>query len=318
MRNYDEVCARILVLSEQVWEHKVKKVDIDDWLDNFDGSSGIPEDEKEHALHLLAHFNHFGDVEIRQLLRALYRDHFRYPLLQKIRNENGGSNDPDVIEPAFRRELAVTRFLGMGGPSESGNHLLYPFRQENQLQNGSFTQPSQLLTAPDKDGKVRLGVPGLRRIVFVDDVLGSGEQAGRYTTQLLARVHAAAAESGVTLEVLYLVLFARPDGLARLRRPASPFTEVRAVHELDSSEFAFSANSRVYVNAPPTLTKEFGKQMSQAYGEELFPAGPLGFGDGQLLLGMHHNVPDNTLPIFWAEHGTLEWTPVFKRYVKGP
>jgi hypothetical protein len=42
----------------------------------------------------------------------------------------------------------------------------------------------------------------------------------------------------------------------------------------------------------------------------------LGFGDCQLLLSMHHNTPDNTLPIIWFDEDEALWTPIFKRYNK--
>ena len=42
----------------------------------------------------------------------------------------------------------------------------------------------------------------------------------------------------------------------------------------------------------------------------------LGYGDGQLLLGLFHNTPDNTLPIFWFNEEGKEWYPIFKRYNK--
>jgi hypothetical protein len=42
----------------------------------------------------------------------------------------------------------------------------------------------------------------------------------------------------------------------------------------------------------------------------------LGFENGQLLVGFHHNTPDNTLPIIWYDEEFASWTPIFKRYNK--
>ena len=45
-------------------------------------------------------------------------------------------------------------------------------------------------------------------------------------------------------------------------------------------------------------------------------ANKLGFRNGQLLLSLHHNTPNNTLPIIWYDEDGIEWTPIFKRYNK--
>ena len=43
----------------------------------------------------------------------------------------------------------------------------------------------------------------------------------------------------------------------------------------------------------------------------------LGFEDSQLLLGFHHNIPDNTLPIMWFDGpDRVPWKPIFRRYPK--
>ena len=53
-------------------------------------------------------------------------------------------------------------------------------------------------------------------------------------------------------------------------------------------------------------------------GEQLVPSHPLGYRDGQLLLGFSHNTPDNTLPVFWyEERDGPNWRPMFRRYPKG-
>ena len=54
--------------------------------------------------------------------------------------------------------------------------------------------------------------------------------------------------------------------------------------------------------------------MCEKYGSTLWNMHPLGYKDGQLLLSLFHNTPDNTLPIFGVENTT--WTPIFKRFHK--
>lgn len=69
--------------------------------------------------------------------------------------------------------------------------------------------------------------------------------------------------------------------------------------------------------APPHIDGKILREMALCYGKLLLPLHPGGFDDNQLLIGFHHNTPDNTLPIIWAE-GTVTqaWTPAFRRYPK--
>ena len=57
-------------------------------------------------------------------------------------------------------------------------------------------------------------------------------------------------------------------------------------------------------------------QKSEEEREEIVDNSALGFGDCQLLLSLHHNTPNNTLPIIWYEEDDENWTPIFKRYNK--
>lgn len=311
----DSTIARILVLSKDIWENHISKPDIDQWLENFDGSALAVEAEHLNALHLLSHFNYFGAREIRELLRAVFRDLFRYPLIQSIRTTHGGLRDAVIIDSLFRMELDATRFLGMGNPSESGAHLLYYFRQENKLSKGLFIHQHEILDAPTGSPDARIAIRGLKRLVFIDDLLGSGSQATEYSKLLLESVRAAAERDGIELEILYFTLFAKSEGLG-VARSLNTFDRVSAIHEMSPSESAFDLASRVYTKTPPGVSREQGQVLASKYGNRLFPGHGLGYGDGQLLLGLHHNVPDNTLPIFWCDETAIDWTPIFPRYHK--
>lgn len=67
----------------------------------------------------------------------------------------------------------------------------------------------------------------------------------------------------------------------------------------------------------PPFERTFTEKICSAHGAVLCPEDPLGYQDGQLLIGFSHNTPDNTLPIFWSDGETgAPWIPVFKRYPK--
>jgi hypothetical protein len=89
-------------------------------------------------LYLLSNFLYFGLFEIRHLLRVLFQDLCRRPLLTEIRRSRSDAVDLDQIDDSFDQALDRIRFLGIGNPSESGVHLLYYFRQENSLPSELF------------------------------------------------------------------------------------------------------------------------------------------------------------------------------------
>lgn len=314
----DDVSRRILVLSRVLWEGQGTIPDVNQWLKNFDGKSSHPvEVERRHALHLLSHFSYFGLPEVRELLTSMYRDLFRYELIQQIRQEQGGTSDADQLRAEFKRKSARTRFLGVGNPSESGAHLLYFFRQQSRLPARVFPYQQDILTVPAGNGGARIADPDVERIVFIDDVVGSGDQAVAYCESFVRQVQEAAVRDGRTVEIWYLAIFATPTGLDAIR--ALPFDYVNAVHELNASQYAFSDTSHAYARPPAGIEREIGREIADRYGAEVAPGNPLGYGQGGLMLGLHHNVPDHTLPIFWAheeEEVIVRWEPIFRRYVK--
>ncbi|AUN42891.1 hypothetical protein ASU32_07385 [Tsukamurella tyrosinosolvens] len=304
---------RVRILSIEVWDGRVRESDIERWLENFCGKALETDQERTHALHLLSKFSFFNILTIRSMLRSIYRDLFRYPLIQRARHAADSTRNFSILESEFQEELAATRFLGMGNPSESGAHLLYYFRQVNTLSKKYFIHQHEILEHAAGIEDNRIAIPGLRRLVFIDDIMGSGTQATQYSKKLLSHVRAASKRDKTPIEIWYFTLFARPDALRLVRE--LEFDRVETVNEIDDTEKAFSDQSRAYRGAN-LIRSQDGQSIAQTYGSILTPGSPLGFKDGQLLLGFEHNVPDNTLPIFWLSESNLNWEPIFPRFTK--
>ncbi|MEZ5140667.1 MAG: hypothetical protein R2702_06625 [Acidimicrobiales bacterium] len=310
-----DLLGRIKTLSEQIWEGRCREPEVRRWLNNFDGSAlGDAQREQTHALHLLSHMTYFGLRELRVLLRSMYRDFFRYPLLQDARQSLGDTRDLAAVQTMYENELNNTRFLGMGNPAESGTHLLYYFRQENALPKELFVHHHGLITGPITDPHSRISPPTLKRLVFIDDICGSGQQAVEYSQGLLKDLQDVAGRDGRTLEFHYLVLLGTESGLERVKTQTA-FNSPNAVSLIDDSYKTFASGSRVYMEPPAGIDQATGESVARHYGLRLWPPHPLGYGDRQLLMAFHHNVPDNTLPIIWhdADHS---WHPIFPRYHK--
>lgn len=310
----EELLLKIMKLSQNIWENKVKDENINKWLTNFTNDDDLSQCESSHALFLLSNFMFFGVREIRELLKSVYRDKVKIPLIQNIRMARGNTKNRAEIYEALNQEMAATRFLGMGNPSESGNHLLYFFRQENDMAKELFMHTHQILSiARDVNGvtSLKLKDNNIRRYIFIDDVCGSGTQATEYSDDLIKEIKAL----DPNVEVYYFTLFATSHGLKNIK-DNTLFDVVDCIFELDDSFKCFSDNSRVFkgINKLP-LSKEFSESFCKKYGRLfLGEEHALGYKNGQMLMGFSHNVPDNTLPIIWNESG--DWEPILKRYSK--
>jgi hypothetical protein len=308
--------AKLMVLSEQLWDRRVNKQGIERWLDNFTGKSTDVETERAHALALFSHLMYFAERELRELLRALFRDHYKYRVIQQIRADMGATSDVRAIHSRFEDLLQRTRFLALGNPSESGTHLLYWFRQENRLPRELFVHPYELADRSLDDPGAGLADPGIQRLVFVDDFCGSGSQAAGMAKTLLPLLRRLATTSETLLDISYLVLFANVSGIQHVREHAR-FDSVESIFELDDTYKVFSERARQFSTPHEGISKETARIVAETYGKELSPKWPLGFRDGQLLLAFHHNIPNNSLPIIWAGGPEHEgWHGVFRRFPK--
>jgi len=314
----EELEREIKTLNELAWEDRVPSKSLFDWLSNFsDAGFPINEDiQKSYALFLLSRFMYFGDREIRELLKCLYRDLYRYTLIASIRRKNSNTIDEALIESEFTNERCNTRFLGIGNPSESGSHLLYYFRQENRLPKSLFIHSHEIFSRSSgglrSPQEIKLANPNVRRYVFIDDLCASGGQVRSYATSLIDLIR----NLDPDVEMHYFALFGNPDALESIQRDVG-FNSARSVMELDSTFKAFASNSRIFEPPNAKYPKNAIKQLSEYYGQKLEPMQPLGFGDCQYMLGFHHNTPDNSLPIFWYDESPdRSWFPIFRRYPK--
>lgn len=305
-----QLFAKIKSLSETIWEKHAAKPAIIEWLENFTGRSCSKDQEYLHLLYLLSHFMYFGTREIRELLKAVFRDLYKYPIIESIRKMNGDTLDCRLIEREFSVHLQQTRFLGVGNPSESGYHLLYYFRQENDLPTTNFIHTYEIFNRASQ-GPTLLRSPEVKKYIFIDDFCGSGQQGIDYSEDIVSHIKSLNATSFVA----YYMLFGTETGINRIR-DETKFDDVRCVYELDNSFKVFDLVSRYFSEGVDTISKSVTKDICSTYGSLLEPSHPLGFSDGQLMIGFRHNTPDNTLPIFWHDGRGFIWRPIFRRYPK--
>lgn len=315
----DELDQKIMKLSENIWENKVKRPTLQAWLDNFQSDTNNNICEQTHALYLLSNFTYFGVREIREMLKSVFRDKVKNPLIHKIRKNLGDSINPDEIYPVFENEMTKTKFIGIGNPSESGTHLLYFFRQENELPKDVFVHSHQLVNLKriEKGNntvtEISLGFPDTNRYIFLDDICGSGQQVISYMSN--DDTISSMKDINPNIELIYITLVASKKGLDAVKS-SNIFDRVETIFELDDSYKCFSDNSRYFPQkASFPVNKGFAEGMSAKYGRiMLFSEEHVhGYKNGQYLFGFSHNIPDNTLPVIWFDK---DWSPILKRYSK--
>ena len=304
----------IRILNKAVWENRVPDTKLNEWLENFsDESIGPVDKQRLHMLYLLTQFMYFGSREIREMLKYMYLHLFRYPIIREIRKNNHNTLDRDFLESAFSEKLNKTRFLAIGNPSESGTHLLYYFRQENNIPKCLFINAHEIFKTTRIDGSPKLELScDAERYIFIDDFCGSGTQASQYSRHILKELK----EQNSDCKIYYYVLFTTETGRKNIVRETC-FDEVNAVFELDDSFKCFSDVSRFFLRDNNVIDKMFADKIVCHYGKRL-KYGPYGYKDGQQMLAFAHNTPDNTLPIFGgtANDNSMLWRQVFPRYDK--
>lgn len=314
---------KIMLLSNTAWsDRNLHWNEVEKWLEQFDkevkGSS-------IHFLHLLSNFMYFGRKEVREMLKSLYRDIYRCPIIQEIREANCHTKDIEFLNTEFEKVLQNTKFLGIGNPSESGTHLLYLFRQTNNIKKTQFINGHEVFKR-DQKGETLIKDEKISRYVFIDDLAGSGSQAITYSKNLVKDIK----DRNPIAKVSYYVLFATEEAIRNIQAN-SYFDEVRSIFTLDDSFKCFSARSRYFRGKKAdeerentkTLCSHFDRPLSKILcTKEGFPDEnyyELGFNDSQLLLSFYHNTPDNAPPVFWFSNRPSElknWKPIFNRYHK--
>lgn len=188
------------------------------------------------------------------------------------------------------------------GIEKSSVHLFYSLNKLIEDPSIKFI-PSQELQPVDS-----------RSIVFIDDIIGTGNQAIKYITKLKK-------DGKIGHRKLYFfAIIGFKNGIDELKK-SGLFEVVIATREIYNTTF-----DPGYIFRP----EESGLARDMAYtiGEQLTKdkVGPLGYENSGALFFFEHNSPNNSLPIFWAsgkckilealgEHTEVNWVPLFPRQI---
>lgn len=283
-----------------LWENRLTRKIVTMWLDNFSGEAAECSKEQSIALDLLNNFTYYSEKEIKYLCRA------SFSLLKRRKITENPSLYLKMGTDFTNEFISSCRFSYIGRASESGGLVLYYFRQENGLSAEQFAEPAAFLTGEISDTELKNA-----NLIFIDDFLGTGRTACDFWDSRITAIMNKYPQA----KFHYLALVATTRGIDKVRSHTS--LDVVCPQILDDSYRVFSECSSAF---PDKERREDAKKVCEFYGCHLVnQCHALGYRNSQALLGFHHNVPDNTLPVIWSETkrpNNKRWHPLFKREPK--
>ena len=271
--------------------YKGSKITADDvraWLEQFEYKT-----EQRLMFNLLKHVRFYSEEMIREKIGGLHRK-----VQQNVAAKGG-------ITPGDRRQRRNDILLSsFGSPAKSGSSYARIYATENNIFVRNVVPFNRIPKALRENSEIKA-------IVFVDDIIASGDSAVGDLNQLNT-IGASIHDKQVT--VFIAAVCGLHTGIEKLEDAIGevPFDVQIIVSDiLAEADQCFNPQASVFSSSDE---QNRAKRIVLEYGEQLEKKYPLGYNDNQLLVVFHENCPNNTLPILRKEStGNTKWTPLFKR-----
>jgi hypothetical protein len=261
--------------------------DVRSWLAQFGGAF-----EQRQAMQLLRHVRFYSGLEIRNRFGDA---HQRITAGWTRQIPRGSSMFDDVL------------VVPLDDPGKSGWQYGNIYVVENRIHKQNVVDKSNLAT---RLGSTRRAIRG---VVFVDDFVGTGDNAIAHLSKLGEPVRESLRRSDLAVSLVIVAGF--KEGIAKLETwLANQDLPINVYPQelLDDADRAFHTESRFFDDASERMA---AFRLFSTFGERISPEHPLGWKDSQALVVFETNVPNNTLPHLWAERdGRKPWTPLFPRF----
>jgi hypothetical protein len=239
------------------------------WFSNF-----IDDNEREYMLPILNGITIIDETKVEEIINK-WRDF----ILNYLRGD---------FDSLFFSTLEETS-------ASSGTPYLYTLVQKLGLNKETCVQINNV---PNN----------AKTIIFIDDIIGSGNQAYENVKTINTRYPNA--------KKLLFSLVGQEDGIQKLSE-SGMFKKngVQCGISLTDECRIFSENSTILIGLNEA-DRQKTKTICTEYGKKLYSEHPLGYNDSQLLITfLQHNTPNNSLPIIWAgpASGQMHWNPLFAR-----
>lgn len=170
----------------------------------------------------------------------------------------------DVFAPG---QFFITSFGPLG---KSGGVVFYDFFHATRISRETI-EPWQIA-----------GLPANSRIIFVDDLIGTGTQSLDYIQTRLSPMLSASHRPCI------FSICATPDGIRHIRD--NSVFDVLCALELDGKDFNHYHQDNCVFNP---REKDNFRSLNQRLGQNAFDLG--------LLVAFHHSTPNNTMPFVWKD-----------------
>lgn len=261
--------------------------DVRKWLEQF----GRYEFQRL-TLPLLRHLRFYGQDSVRRLLGRAHSE-------VQSRLRDAGREYVTVGRQRKRSDILVSY---LDGPGRSGARFAGIYADENDIYRENVIDRSTLRGALGDRAEVEA-------VVFVDDCIGSGQQASEAFRKLIAECGDVVTEKGIMFFFIPIVAF---DGGAHKLRRALARMDVRVdfipCELLSDADRSFSPDSEIYAAAD---TRDRAHQLMLQFGQQLDRRHPLGYEDGQAAVVFSEGCPNCSLPVLWKV--SHKWEPLFPR-----
>ncbi|MBI1930750.1 ATP-binding protein [Candidatus Poribacteria bacterium] len=259
------------------------------WLNQFNDNT-----ERRLMFRLLQHFRFYNEPRIREKIVDIHRK-VQSELAQMDASRSGDRR-------RRRQDILLSSF---GQPSKSGSSYTRIYAIENKIAVDNVAWLQSIPEALEKNERIKA-------IVFIDDIIASGDSAVEFLDNLNSTCGELIAETQTKVFISAICGFR--IGVEKLEAAIEkiPFdAEVIVSDILTEVDQCFSEESEIF---PSAVDRGKAKQIALAYGKKIQSKQPLGYQDSQLLVVFHDNCPNNTLPILWSRAtGKITWTPLFER-----
>jgi hypothetical protein len=202
------------------------------------------------------------------------------------------------------QETKIVPVLKEGNPTESGNNIARIYTATGLIKEDQVIRPDDIIS--------NINQGACKRLLFVDDFLGSGKQLDsfwnekhrwlRIKNQTLAQI----CRQHPNISFEYVALVATSQGLKNIEGRVTGLKI--AFCEKLSDEYQVFGNDSIFFE---TLED---RKACQNYLQKLCRQKKIrvmGYRGLDFAIAFHHGAPNSCLPLFWDESTT--WSPLFER-----
>jgi hypothetical protein len=269
--------------------YRIQSLEVRNWLSQFERNR-----EQRLMFHLLEGLRFYSEPQIREKMTIIHR-RVRSSLVHQV--SEGERVRKDLLLSSFGKPSKTTSSYA------SSYARLYAQENHVSLQNvAEFPQISESLSSDDR----------LKALVFVDDIIASGQTAIECLNRLEQDCGDVLARRQIRVFIGSICAFSGGfDAIEQRCRTLTFKVEVEPCDLLTESDRCFSERSAIFTSEADRVK---AKEIALTYGKKLVKNAPLGYKDGQLLVVFPDNCPNNSLPILWKTGTPISpWTPLFGR-----